>query len=54
VVAALFQLLFAEETAAQEGSKIVEIMLGTGLVFLLVIAIGQLSHWLAKQRRREQ
>jgi hypothetical protein len=54
VVAALFQLLFAEETAAQEGAKIVEIMLGTGLVFLLVIALGELSHWVAKQRRREQ
>lgn len=52
--AGLFQLLFAEETAAQEGSKVVEIMLGTGLVFVLVIAIGELSHWLAKQRRREQ
>ena len=54
MVAALFQLLFAEETAAQEGAKIVEIMLGTGLVFLLVIALGELSHWVAKQRRREQ
>ena len=53
MVAALFQLLFAEETAAQEGAKVVEIMLGTGLVFLLVIALGELSHWVAKQRRRE-
>lgn len=50
--AGLFHLLFAEETAAQEGSKIVLFMLGTGLVFVLVIAIGQLSHWLAKQRRQ--
>lgn len=50
--AALFHLLFAEETAAQEGAKVVEIMLGTGLVFILVIALGELSHWVAKQRRQ--
>jgi hypothetical protein len=31
VFAAVFHLLFAEETAAQEGSKVVEIMLCTGL-----------------------
>jgi len=34
------------ETAAQEGKKTVLIMLATGLVFILVIAIGELSHWL--------
>jgi hypothetical protein len=51
VLAALFHLLFAEETAAEEGSKVVEIMLGTGLVFLLVIALGELSHMRAKRRR---
>lgn len=49
--AALFRLLFAEETAAQEGSKVVEIMLATGLVFLLVIALGELAHLRAKRRR---
>jgi hypothetical protein len=54
VLAALFQLLFVEETAAQEGAKVVEIMLGTGLVFVLVIALGELTHWVAKQRRREE
>ncbi len=51
MLAAVFHLLFAEETAAQEGSKVVLIMLGTGLVFLCVIALGELSHWVAKQRR---
>jgi hypothetical protein len=51
VLAALFNLLFAEETAAQEGAKVVEIMLGTGLVFLLVIALGELAHMRAKRRR---
>jgi hypothetical protein len=51
VLAAMFHLLFAEETAAQEGSKIVEIMLATGGVFLCVIALGELTHWRAKRRR---
>ena len=51
MLAALFHLLFAEETAAEEGSKVVEIMLGTGLVFLLVIALGELAHMRAKRRR---
>ena len=51
MLAALFQLLFAEETAAQEGSKVVEIMLATGGVFLCVIALGELAHWRARRRR---
>ncbi len=51
MLAAAFHLLFAEETAAQEGSKVVEIMLCTGLVFLLVIALGELAHVRAKRRR---
>jgi hypothetical protein len=54
VVAALFHLLFAEETAAQEGSKVVLLMLATGGVFVGVIALGELSHWAAKQRRRRR
>ena len=51
MLAALLQLLFAEETAAQEGSKVVEIMLATGGVFLCVIALGELAHWRARRRR---
>ena len=51
MLAALFHFLFAEETAAQEGAKVVEIMLGTGVVFLLVIALGELTHMRAKRRR---
>jgi hypothetical protein len=39
------------ETAAQEGAKTVEMMLGVGGVFLVVIAIGELSHWLVHRRR---
>jgi NhaP-type Na+/H+ or K+/H+ antiporter len=34
------------ETAAQEGAKTVEMMLAVGGVFIGVIALGQLSHWL--------
>jgi hypothetical protein len=54
VFAALFHLLFVEETAAQEGRKIVLIMLGTGGVFVFVIALGELRHWVAKQRQRRR
>lgn len=54
MLAALFHSLLAVETAAQEGSKVVEIMLATGGVFLCVIALGELSHWMAKQRQRRR
>ena len=54
MVASLFHLLFAQETAAQEGSKVVLLMLATGGVFVGVIALGELSHWAAKQRRRRR
>jgi hypothetical protein len=51
VLAAVLHLLFAEETAAQEGAKVVELMLATGGVFLCVIALGELVEWRAKRRR---
>ncbi len=51
MLAAIFHSVLAVETAAQEGAKVVELMLATGLVFVGVIALGQLSHWVAKQRR---
>ncbi|HZT84169.1 MAG TPA: hypothetical protein VE984_01960 [Gaiellaceae bacterium] len=54
MLAAMFHALLAVETAAQEGSKVVLLMLATGGVFVLVIALGELSHWAAKQRRRRQ
>jgi hypothetical protein len=54
VLAALFHSLLADETAAQQGRKVVLVMLGTGGVFVCVIALGQLSHWVAKQRRRSR
>jgi hypothetical protein len=54
VLAALFHSLLAVETAAEEGRKIVLIMLATGGVFVGIIALGSLSDWLAKQRRRQR
>ncbi len=54
MLAALFHSLLAVETAAEEGRKVVLIMLATGGVFVGAIALGELSHWAAKQRRRRQ
>jgi len=49
-VLALLHLL-AVETAAEEGKKTVLIMLATGGVFVCVIAVGQLTHWLRHRDR---
>jgi hypothetical protein len=48
-VLALVHLL-AVETAAEEGKKTVLIMLAVGLIFVGVIALGELSHWLRHRR----
>jgi hypothetical protein len=48
-VAALFHLV-AVETAAEEGKKVVLVMLATGLVFVAVIALGEFTHWLRHKR----
>jgi hypothetical protein len=50
VVAALFHSLLAVETAAEEGRKVVLTMLAVGGIFVLVIAVGELSHWLRHKR----
>jgi hypothetical protein len=42
--------LLAVETAAEEGRKTILMMLAVGCVFLLVIAVGELSHWLRHRR----
>jgi NhaP-type Na+/H+ or K+/H+ antiporter len=47
-------MLFAEVTAAQEGAKVVLLLLATGGVFVCVIALGEAAHWAAKQRRRRR
>jgi hypothetical protein len=46
VAAFLAPLRLVAETAAQEGSKTVLVMLGVGLVFVAVIALGELANWL--------
>jgi hypothetical protein len=45
-------VLGAVETAAEEGRKVVLMMLAVGATFLLVIALGELSHWAGRRRRR--
>jgi NhaP-type Na+/H+ or K+/H+ antiporter len=53
VLAALFHSVLAVETAAEEGRKVVLLMLATGLVFVGVIALGEVTHWVARRRRRD-
>jgi NADH:ubiquinone oxidoreductase subunit 4 (subunit M) len=51
VVAALLALsLPLAQDAAEEGKKIITAMLIVGLVFVAVIALGQLSYWLRHRR----
>ena len=54
MLAALFHSVLAVETAAEQGRKVVLVMLASGAVFVCVIALGQLSHWVAQQRRRSR
>ena len=42
--------LLAAETAAEEGKKTVLMMLAVGCIFLALIAIGELTHWLRHRR----
>ena len=37
-------------TAAEEGKKVILSMLVVGLVFVSVIAVGELTHWLRARR----
>ena len=48
--AAMLSLPVAAEDAATEGKKVIMGMLITGLIFVGVIALGQLSRW-ARHRR---
>jgi hypothetical protein len=50
----LASLHLLAETAAQEGAKTVEFMLAVGCVFLAVIAIGQLTHYLSHRRTQRR
>ncbi|HET9114774.1 MAG TPA: hypothetical protein VFN33_01640 [Gaiellaceae bacterium] len=51
MLALFFHSVLAVETAAEEGKKVVLMMLGTGAIFVLVIALGELTHWAGKRRR---
>ena len=42
--------VLAAESAAEEGKKTVLVMLAVGLIFVGVIALGELSHWLRHRR----
>jgi len=46
----VLHMLAAVETAAEEGKKTVLVMLAVGCVFIVVIALGELSHWLRHRR----
>jgi hypothetical protein len=50
----LHPVLGAVETAAEEGKKVVLLMLATGLIFVLVIVLGDLTHWVAKRKRTRE
>jgi len=42
--------LLAAESAAEEGRKTILMMLAVGGVFVGVIALGELTHWLRRRR----
>jgi hypothetical protein len=42
--------LLGVETAAEEGRKTVLVMLAVGLIFIGVIAVGELTHFLRHKR----
>ncbi|HXV58579.1 MAG TPA: hypothetical protein VD704_11990 [Gaiellaceae bacterium] len=44
-------LLAAEKSTAEEGRDIILSMLVVGLIFLSVIALGELFRWLGHRRR---
>lgn len=43
-------VLAAEKSTAEEGRDIIIAMLVTGLVFVSVIALGELSRWASRRR----
>jgi hypothetical protein len=43
-------LPLAAKTAAQEGLDVIKAMLVVGLIFLSVIVLGELLHWLRHRR----
>ena len=47
---ALLQLVIAQESTAEEGRNIIIVMLIVGLIFVGVIALGELTHYLRERR----
>lgn len=47
----MFASIWFVADAAEEGRKVVLSMLVVGLIFVLVIAIGELTHYLAAKRK---
>jgi hypothetical protein len=47
----MLAMLWLLADAAEEGRKVVLAMLVVGLIFVLVIAIGELTHYLAVKRK---
>ena len=45
-----FLLPLAAKTAAEEGKSVITAMLVVGLIFLSVIVLGELLHWLRHRR----
>jgi hypothetical protein len=52
VLGAIFHPLLGD--AAAEGKKVVLTMLAAGGIFVLVIAVGELAHHVARAKRRRQ
>jgi hypothetical protein len=51
VIAALIAFVDNPQTPAQEGTDVITIMLATGLVFLLVIGLGELTTWAGHRKQ---
>lgn len=49
-----FGLAVLAQDIAEEGRNIIIVMLVTGLIFLAVIALGQLARWLGHRRRAKR
>jgi hypothetical protein len=48
----LLRALPLAATAEEEGKRVITAMLIVGLIFVSVIALGELTHWLRQNRRR--
>jgi hypothetical protein len=51
VIAALIAFVDNPQTPAQEGTDVIFVMLITGLIFLLTIALGELTSWAGHRKR---